>query len=101
MAGCVSFDGNVYHKAPVQASSGGGMTMKSGPVEILVEEELYKCPECGADGGFHVGFRRMEDRRFRVVLVCPSCRFRFIVGEFLVPTGEPRPYDHTMDGASS
>ena len=73
--------------------------MKSDLVDISVAEELYECPECNAGGGFHVGFRRIEDRRFRVVLVCPSCRFRFLVGEFLVPTGEQRPYDHAMDGA--
>ncbi|MCL1925726.1 MAG: hypothetical protein FWF95_01140 [Syntrophorhabdaceae bacterium] len=74
------------------------MTTEPGPVEIAVEEELYECPKCGADGGFHVGFKRVEGQRFRVVLVCPSCRFRFLVGEFLVPTGELRPYDHALDG---
>lgn len=71
--------------------------MEIGQVEIA--DELFDCPECGGGGGFHVAFRRREGRRFEVVLVCPSCRHRFTAGEFLVPTGEPRPHDPLMDDA--
>jgi hypothetical protein len=71
--------------------------MDPDPIEVPVAEELFECPKCGAGGGFHVGFRRMEGRRFRVVLVCPSCRLRFTVGDFLVPAGETRPHEHAMD----
>lgn len=39
-----------------------------------------------------------EGRKLEVVLVCPACRYRFTVGEFLVPDGEPRPYDPSIDG---
>ncbi len=70
--------------------------MEIGRVDVA--EDLFECPKCGGGGGFHVGFRRREDRRYEVVLVCPSCRVRFTVGEFLIPTGEERPYIHEMDG---
>ena len=63
---------------------------------VHVEGELSSCPKCGAGGGFHVAFRRVE-RKFEAVLMCPSCHFRFTVGEFLIPDGEPRPYDPSID----
>ena len=66
------------------------------PENIPVGEELSSCPRCGAGGGFHVSFRR-RDRTFAVVLVCPSCGFRFSVGEWLIPSGEPRPHDPKID----
>ena len=68
---------------------------------VKVEGELSSCPKCGAGGGFHVGFRRPgpgPERKLEVVLLCPACRFRFTVGEFLIPDGEPRPFDPTLDG---
>lgn len=67
---------------------------------VRVEEELSSCPKCGAGGGFHVSFLRVgpkAGRKLAVVLVCPACRHRFTVGEFLVPDGEPRPYDPSID----
>jgi len=67
---------------------------------IPVEGELSSCPKCGAGGGFHVAFLRVEpkaERKLEVILVCPACRHRFSVGEFLVPDGEPRPFDPSMD----
>jgi hypothetical protein len=66
------------------------------PERVSVDDELSTCPKCGGGGGFHVAFRRV-DRRFEVLLVCPSCRLRFTVGEFLIPDGEPRPYDPAID----
>jgi hypothetical protein len=68
--------------------------------QIKVEGELSACPKCGGGGGFHVGFRRAVEaleRKLEVVLLCPACRFRFTVGEFLLPDGEPRPFDPTLD----
>ena len=68
---------------------------------VRVDGELSTCPKCGAGGGFHVGFRRQglaPERKLEVVLLCPACRFRFTVGEFLLPDGEPRPFDPTLDG---
>ncbi len=63
---------------------------------VRVGDELSSCPRCGAERGFHVSFRRV-DRTLAVVLVCPSCGFRFAVGEWLFPTGDPRPYDPKID----
>jgi len=63
---------------------------------IDVEGDLSSCPECGAGRGFHVSFRRVE-RRLEVVLVCPSCGYRFAVGEFLIPDGSARPFDPSID----
>jgi hypothetical protein len=68
---------------------------------VKVEGELSSCPKCGTGGGFHVAFRRpgpVPERKLEVVLLCPACRFRFTVGEFLLPDGERRPFDPTLDG---
>lgn len=59
---------------------------------VDVGAELSSCPECGAGGGFHVSFRRVG-RSLEVVLVCPSCGYRFAAGEFLIPDGSPVPLD--------
>jgi predicted RNA-binding Zn-ribbon protein involved in translation (DUF1610 family) len=67
---------------------------------VRVEEELSSCPKCGAGGGFHAAFRRVggkTNRKLAVVLVCPHCGFRFAVGDFLIPDGEPRPFDPSID----
>ncbi len=64
---------------------------------VDIQEELSSCPQCGGERGFHVAFRRAEARRLSVILVCPTCGFRFAVGEWTVPTGEPRPYDPSID----
>jgi predicted RNA-binding Zn-ribbon protein involved in translation (DUF1610 family) len=63
---------------------------------VNVGGELSSCPKCGAGRGFHVAFRRVE-RKLEAVLVCPSCGFRFTVGDFLIPDGEPRPHDPSID----
>lgn len=75
-----------------EKETGGG----SGPEAVRVEGELSSCPRCEAGRGFHVAFRR-DGRQLAVFLVCPSCGFRFGVGPWLAPTGEPRPYDPSID----
>jgi len=70
--------------------------LREDPVPVAVESELSSCPECGGGGGFHVAFRR-RGGGFEVHLMCPSCRFRFTVGEFLIPDGKPRGYDPAID----
>jgi hypothetical protein len=68
----------------------------SKPERVNVEGDLSSCPKCGGGGGFHVAFRKLQEG-FGVYLLCPSCRFRFTVGEFLIPDGEPRAYDPALD----
>jgi len=67
---------------------------------VNVEGELFSCPKCGEEGGFHVGFRKgtgQRERTLEVILVCPHCGFRFAVGDFHIPSGEPRPFDPSID----
>lgn len=67
---------------------------------VNVERELFSCPKCGGEGGFHVGFRQgsgKSERALDVILVCPRCGFRFTVGDFRIPSGEPRPFDPSID----
>lgn len=71
-------------------------TGASGPKRLAVEEELSSCPGCGYGSGFHVAFRR-RGRELTVLLVCPGCAARFAVGEWIIPTGEQRPYDPSVD----
>ena len=66
------------------------------PEDVRVEEELSSCPRCGYGAGFHVAFRR-KDRDLAVFLICPSCSARFNAGQWSFPTGEPRPYDPSID----
>lgn len=70
--------------------------MNPKPERVAVDGELSSCPKCLGGGGFHVAFRKRAGG-FEVHLLCPSCRFRFTVGEFLIPDGEPRGYDPTID----
>lgn len=66
------------------------------PKRIDVGPELSSCPGCGYTAGFHVGFLRRE-RMLELVLICPSCRARFQAGEWAIPSGDPRPFDPTID----
>ncbi len=63
---------------------------------VAVGDALSACPRCGAGGGFHVALER-RGRELAVVLLCPSCGFRFAVGEWLFPSGDPRPFDPKID----
>lgn len=66
------------------------------PEAVRVEEEVSACPRCGHGGGFHVAFRKGE-RRIEVFLICPACGYRFRVGPWTFPSGEPRPQDPAID----
>ena len=72
------------------------MEKVAAPESVPINEELSSCPRCGGERGFHVSFRR-RDRDLDVVLVCPSCGFRFTVGEWSFPSGDPRPHDPKID----
>ena len=43
--------------------------------------EIYRCPACGYEDGFHVAFR-FEPKKpaGEVFLICPSCHRRFRMG---------------------
>jgi DNA-directed RNA polymerase subunit M/transcription elongation factor TFIIS len=43
--------------------------------------EIYRCPSCGYEDGFHVSFRfEAEGSAAEVFLICPSCHSRFSLG---------------------
>ncbi len=63
---------------------------------VEVGEDLSDCPRCGRGGGFHVALRR-RGRTLVIDLVCPKCGYRFRAGEWLIATGEPRPFDPKID----
>ena len=43
--------------------------------------EIYKCPACGYEDGFHVSFRwNQGGSEGEVYLICPSCHSRFRMG---------------------
>ncbi len=49
--------------------------------ELESEGEIYRCPSCGYEDGFHVSFRFEEkNARGEVFLICPSCHSRFRLG---------------------
>ncbi len=72
------------------------MEKGAGPESVAVKEDLSSCPRCGGERGFHVSFRR-RDRDIGVILVCPSCGFRFTVGEWSFSSGAPRSHDPKID----
>jgi uncharacterized C2H2 Zn-finger protein len=49
--------------------------------KIEAQGEVYKCPSCGYEDGFHVSFRWKEKGTDgEVYLICPRCQSRFRVG---------------------
>ncbi len=64
--------------------------------KVEVGDALSACPRCSAARGFHVALER-RGRELVVVLVCPSCGFRFTAGEWTVASGDPRPFDPKID----
>lgn len=86
----------------METSGNAGPAVEEGsPYDrVNVEEELFSCPKCRGEGGFHVGFRKGIARSvptLEVILICPNCSFRFAVGDFRIPSGGPRPFDPSID----
>ena len=49
--------------------------------KIEVQGEIYECPSCGYQDGFHVSFQfEQKTSRGEVYLICPSCHTRFRIG---------------------
>jgi hypothetical protein len=70
---------------------------------VKVEEELFSCPKCKEEEGFRVGFRKgtgKRERMLEVILVCPECGYRFAVGDFHIPSSDPRLFDPSIDAGS-
>jgi hypothetical protein len=84
------------------AGSVAGRAVEEGMAydRVKVDGELFSCPKCGGEGGFHVGFRQgtgKSEGTLEVILVCPHCGYRFAAGDFRIPSGEPRPFDPSID----
>jgi len=48
---------------------------------IEPQGEIYKCPSCGYQDGFHLSFRLdQEASGGEVYLICPNCHSRFRMG---------------------
>jgi hypothetical protein len=56
-----------------------GSRVKAG--KIKPEGEIYTCPSCAYNDGFHVSFK-VEDntRKADIYLICPNCHSRFRIG---------------------
>ena len=49
--------------------------------QIEPKGDLYECPSCGYEDGFHVSIRwNHEASEGEVYLICPNCHSRFRVG---------------------
>ena len=43
--------------------------------------EVYQCPSCGYEDGFHTSFRwNQKGSAAEVYLICPNCHSRFRMG---------------------
>ena len=48
---------------------------------LKAERELYKCPSCGYQDGFHVSFKwGKKGSDGEIFLICPNCQGRFRLG---------------------
>jgi DNA-directed RNA polymerase subunit M/transcription elongation factor TFIIS len=48
---------------------------------LKAQGELYKCPSCGYEDGFHVSFQwRKRSLHGEIFLICPNCHSRFRLG---------------------
>ena len=47
---------------------------------IPAEGEIYACPSCGYQDGFHVSFRVVPGGgKAAIFLICPNCHRRFFI----------------------
>ena len=48
---------------------------------IKPEGEIYTCPTCGYEDGFHVSFKVVgSNGKAEIYLICPTCHSRFRLG---------------------
>jgi len=56
-----------------------GSTQKVGIIET--KGEVYQCPSCGYQDGFHTSFKwDQEGSHGEIYLICPNCHGRFRTG---------------------
>jgi hypothetical protein len=56
-----------------------GSKKKIGRIEP--QGEIYECPSCGYQDGFHLSFRfNQKASSAEVYLICPGCHSRFRMG---------------------
>ncbi|MDD5557078.1 MAG: hypothetical protein PHN82_07500 [bacterium] len=56
------------------------MGSKKAVGEVPRRGEVFACPACGYEDGFHVSFRFGGDGAASVYLICPDCHARFRTG---------------------
>ena len=58
---------------------------------IEAKGEIYQCPSCGYEDGFHVSFRlNPGEPKGEVFLICPSCHSRFVLGWKVLISKKPK-----------
>ena len=61
------------------------MGSKTDIKEIKPEGEIYACPSCGYQDGFHVSFLvNQQSSEGEPYLICPNCHSRFRMGWTIV-----------------
>jgi hypothetical protein len=54
---------------------------KEGIISFEPKGEIYLCPVCNYNDGFHVSFLFDEDSsKWEIFLICPNCHRRFRIG---------------------
>ncbi|MBW2011295.1 MAG: hypothetical protein JRG68_04520 [Deltaproteobacteria bacterium] len=49
--------------------------------KITPKGEIFKCPVCGYNDGFHVSFHMQDDSdKAGIILICPKCHNHFEIG---------------------
>ena len=47
---------------------------------IEPQGEVYQCPSCGYQDGFHISFKWDQEKDGEIYLICPNCHSRFRIG---------------------
>ena len=60
---------------------------------IEPQGEVYQCPSCGYQDGFHISFKWNQDDSYgEIYLICPNCHSRFRMGwKIKNPSKEEKP----------
>ena len=66
---------------------------------VAPAEEAWAARAAAVGGGRSSGpvYYYHFPRTLEMILACPRCGFRFVVGDFHIPSGDPRPFDPSID----